>query len=494
MNAKILVGVIGLCSILLGEQRSMKVSEAIQLMLPQYRSVDNGGSLPAIDAYRDGIGIMVDGYILDNSAMNTLVFKYGTSAKTSGLNIADEVLKVGGTPTALDITLANKLKTDTINACDDNNPATIDYSVAGVCFNDAMSCLNGYSGSIGASIDCSGVTGIDFSKWSGLTSVNGDIRFAGGNNFSSLSGLYSLSSLNGYLAIIGNSNIHNLSGLTSLTSLSALLIQDSTITDLSAINGITLNNNPGPDSWGAGGITGFAMINNTATTIPSFPNATRFASLVVTDNPGLTTMSGFTGLSKIDLKLNILRNNNMQHLNNFNALTEVGNSAFNINSIYIDISNNNGLLDITGFQGLKNIYGLLNIQFNNSLTSISGFNQILSITRQLQIENNPALTSITGFGSLNKIVGMLYLKNNPVLSNISGFSGLRNVDGIYFETSPLIKDLSPLNGVQSTTFFVVDQNIAYTTKLSATSYLCVGMRAGTIPTNIPLAEIGKVCY
>lgn len=87
------------------------------------KSTENGGTLSAIDAYQDGVGAMVieKGRGIDNSAMNTLVFKYGSTAKSNTLSVGDQVLLTG---TAADKLLAGKLFADGVT-CNDLNVATV---------------------------------------------------------------------------------------------------------------------------------------------------------------------------------------------------------------------------------------------------------------------------------------------------------------------------------------------------------------------------------
>ena len=101
------------------------------------RAIDNGGSLQAIDAYKDGIGAeLIDkpGVATDNSAMNTLVLKYGEDAKANNVTIVDQVV-YGTSPIApnTDKLLAGKLTIDGAS-CNDGNPLSIGESwINGVC-------------------------------------------------------------------------------------------------------------------------------------------------------------------------------------------------------------------------------------------------------------------------------------------------------------------------------------------------------------------------
>lgn len=104
-----------------------------------FKSIDNGGSLHSIDAYKDGVGaIILDnlnaGIHIDNSAMNTLVYKYGERAKTNNVSVLNEVI-YGTTATAADKLIASGIN-PSINGttCDDNNPYTYnDKYLNGLC-------------------------------------------------------------------------------------------------------------------------------------------------------------------------------------------------------------------------------------------------------------------------------------------------------------------------------------------------------------------------
>jgi len=102
-----------------------------------FKAKDNGGNLDAIDAYQDGVGVLVIGdntTVINNGAMNTLVFKYGEAAKKTGVNLADQVLFLSDSDK--DKMLAELIKSNQPDgqACNDNNNETFnDKMVNGVC-------------------------------------------------------------------------------------------------------------------------------------------------------------------------------------------------------------------------------------------------------------------------------------------------------------------------------------------------------------------------
>jgi hypothetical protein len=117
------------------------------------KSIDNGGTKSAIDAYKDGIGAeLIDkpGVATDNSAMNTLVLKYGEAAKANNVTIVDQVV-YGTSPEA---TQAEKSLAGTLTlngaTCNDGNAATTGETwLNSVCQGginiDGTSCNDGIS-------------------------------------------------------------------------------------------------------------------------------------------------------------------------------------------------------------------------------------------------------------------------------------------------------------------------------------------------------------
>lgn len=99
----------------------------------EFKATDNGGTLNAIDAYKDGIGALVinnPGFSINNSAMNNLVFKYGETAKINNLTIFDQVSNTGTFP---DKEIMGLLKIDGTICDDKNNETYRDIYTNGVC-------------------------------------------------------------------------------------------------------------------------------------------------------------------------------------------------------------------------------------------------------------------------------------------------------------------------------------------------------------------------
>ena len=129
-------------------------------------SVENGGTLTAIDAYQDGVGLVIvsisiSGKIsVSNEPMNILVTKYGQTAKDNGVQLPDYVLS-NPAATDKDVIFANLIKngiTEGIypngTACDDGDATTSDDAyLNGECIGTpaaSNTCLGDRRGSITA--------------------------------------------------------------------------------------------------------------------------------------------------------------------------------------------------------------------------------------------------------------------------------------------------------------------------------------------------------
>ena len=116
----------------------------------------------------------------------------------------------------------------------------------------------------------------------------------------------------------------------------------------------------------------------------------------------------------IELKNNI----NIENINTFNNITDL---------TFIDISGNLNIKTITGFEKLKNVYGMLMINHNDILFKIHGFNILKNIHGELKINNNVLLNSINGFNNLNIVEDFISISNNKSLSGIFGFDKLHTI-------------------------------------------------------------------
>lgn len=131
---------------------------------------------------------------------------------------------------------------------------------------------------------------------------------------------------------------------------------------------------------------------------------------------------------------------------NYPGCTEIEGSVLIGDWEPTDISNLEGLIDITS------IGGYLWLELNPILTNLSGLNNLTSIGGGLMIGNwehpNPALVSLEGLESLNTIGGYVYIEYNSITS----FTGLDNLTSIGGDLRISINsELMSLEGLQGLT-------------------------------------------
>lgn len=192
-----------------------------------FKSTDNGGTLPAIDAYKDGVGVIVldnlgTGTQVDNSAMNTLVYKYGEEAKIEGVSVVNKVLSTPTAP-AGDIVLANTMLA--------NTPAPIIIPANNTC-------QGGFASVYGEQHNCSNLNlGTLSTGWLSATGIY-DLRLEN-NNLTNIDNLSNLTMIGYFYA--SNNKLTNLNGLRNITMVteSLYLDQNPQLQDLSGLNNIT---------------------------------------------------------------------------------------------------------------------------------------------------------------------------------------------------------------------------------------------------------------
>jgi hypothetical protein len=348
-----------------------------EVLSSSVKSIDNGGSLQAIDAYQDGIGAeIVDkpGIATDNSAMNTLTIKFGEEAKVNNATIVDQVIYGNSNPTSSDLALVGKLTIDGAScndgnaatsgetwlngscqggvntngtSCNDGNSATYaDVYTNGVCagFTNGTTCNDGnaltYADKYTNGI-CAGVTnGTTCNDSNALT--YGDIYTngvcAGFINGTTCNDGNSLTYLdkytNGICAGIANGTTCNDNNAATTNDIytngicAGMLPPNNTCEGGYGGNYDGLVNCPGLTSLANWNITGnnlnlIAYINSgTFTNVDSFSGLTGSYRITFTDNPALTNLNGLRNLKAIT---NVGRFYNTPNLNDISGLSNIDN-------------------------------------------------------------------------------------------------------------------------------------------------------------------------
>ena len=140
----------------------------------------------------------------------------------------------------------------------------------------------------------------------------------------------------------------------------------------------------------------------------------------------ITSMEGFSGLEKVNGKIDITNIASFYGLNNLNII----NGDFNITSG-----------DTQGMSNLATIGG--NLIVNGETSSINGLTGLSTINGNLSISET-SMTSINGVKQLQKVGGDIEISDNNELEDISGFSGLTNCTNVSITNSPKLYNFQPL--------------------------------------------------
>lgn len=201
------------------------------------------------------------------------------------------------------------------------------------------------------------------------------------------------------------------------------------------------------------------------TNLRSLSSLKRAGSIVISDNPRLSSLTGLDALERISSDrtqsstgLTISRN---AILTNIDALISLQTIVRGPLVTAIEISDNPVLKNINGLVSITSLEAGLSITNNASLENIDGLKNLTEIKQgayhgYVTIRGNASLKNLDGFSSLRSIDaarnGGLFIQNNPLLANIDGLSLLTAINaqiggGLVIENNASLKNLNGLKAV-----------------------------------------------
>ncbi len=266
-----------------------------------------------------------------------------------------------------------------------------------------------------------------------------------------------ITNLNGLrnLELIKNLIIRNNSQLTSLIGLERL----KTITENFTIEGNTA-------LVSLAGLTNLESVgdelkierNNDLQTIGALPKLKLVNSLILTNNPKLTNLSGLESLSTIERNCFLTNSPALTSLTGLRSLTAIGSEFFlqktsvqNFNGLnqavkianIIRITDNPLLTTLEGL-GAGVVYYILR---NDRLRDLACFRGTTNASVVIIAENN-ALINLSGAESLTNIK-TIQITSNSALQNLNGLENVTRIDELRISTN---KALQNLNGLQKLQF------------------------------------------
>jgi hypothetical protein len=185
--------------------------------------------------------------------------------------------------------------------------------------------------------------------------------------------------------------------------------------------------------------------------------------LKITENPNLTSLSGFEKLTYVNGTITIWRNSSLKNLESLSNLVSTHEIQIwdnpsltslqglrNLKSSHdLSIMDNPNITSLEGLEGLESLDGGLIINRNTTLVNMKGLDNLLFIEEGLHIVGNNALTSLAGLESLTDIGENLYVSGNMMLSNLKGLDNLKTAGGLNINHNASLTDLTGLESLTS---------------------------------------------
>lgn len=158
----------------------------------------------------------------------------------------------------------------------------------------------------------------------------------------------------------------------------------------------------------------------------NYPDCTEIEGNVWIGSEEPTDISNLNGLSEITAfggHLTIMTNPYLTSLSGLENLSGINGSLL--------IALNDSLEDISALSNLNEIGGSFDFHGNNQMVNLEGLNSLGSIGSNVWVSGNKRLASFSGLGGLNSIGGYLWIGYNDSLTSLEG---LENIDPLSIES------------------------------------------------------------
>ncbi len=245
----------------------------------------------------------------------------------------------------------------------------------------------------------------DLSPLQALTFVGGEIVISYNGELQTLTGLDNLSEIGSSLSIYTNPNLSNIGSLRSLSVIhkSLNISSNNSLTNFYGLHNIT-------------SVSHYLEIHNIpGSNLNGLQNIRSVGSLYVSFNPNLENIDALSTITVLNYNLIIQKN---PLLNNLIALQNI-----NANISQLRIIENNSLLNLEGLQNIAATH-YLEISDNDSLINLSSLESNRNIETQIIIERNDNLINLNGLENLIEIAQHFRIWQNP---NLTDFCALTNL-------------------------------------------------------------------
>ncbi len=295
-----------------------------------------------------------------------------------------------------------------------------------------------------------------------LTSTGSELRFANNPSLATISGdFYEVRTIGGSLVFDDNPALLSIYGFNFTTAIGG----DVQITGNHSISEIF----------------GFDLLE----TLPG--------SLIVSDNDQLQVVQAFQALGYVDGSLWVEDNATLLSVLGFDSLNRVGS---NDSTTEVRIARNPRLAGVSGLDSLVIVQGLELV--DNAFVNLTGFSGLTEINGDLEISDNGDLQTILALQSVALISGNIEVRNNPNLWAMEALSDLPGLSGsLRVESNPDLEFWTPPSQLQSIQGdLVVDTTVLPTIPAFANltsiggSMRLIGNASATSIDAMSLADIG----
>lgn len=278
-----------------------------------------------------------------------------------------------------------------------------------------------------------------------LTS-DGHFQSIGLVNNTSLTDLTSLSGVSGQLPSItlGNLGIQNLDFLSNISQITDIfnINLNNQLTDISGIANIdfgnsinfTIASNSSLDQCNVDSVCEVVGLN---TDPANNPDLTVF---ITNNNSNCANISIVESACGICLPGNVSLNSQAE-IDNFSCVTVDGNLFISSSSQTEPITNLDALTTLTEVTG--NV-----VIVETDITNLNGLNNLTSIGSDFEILNNEFLNDLSALSSLTNLNGTLNIFNNQSITNLEGLNNITSLSiSLGINDNPLLTDISALADV-----------------------------------------------
>jgi len=253
-----------------------------------------------------------------------------------------------------------------------------------------------------------------------LATVGGSFFISSSDALTSVEALTSLVSVGSDFGIAVNPLLASLDGLETLVSVRSLLLtNDPTLASIAALKSLTT-------------ITESLAISTTALTsltglegVPTVGSATS-GGIGIIENPLLESLAGLDNVTLVG-GLGIGGNPLLTSLAELGSLTAIGSGGLFLGDDGEDAPLFDGLVSLTGLEGVTTIGGPAFVINMDVLESVAGLDNATSVDGDLWLENNPALESLTALSNVTSVDGFLIVRENDALTTLDGMEGITSI-------------------------------------------------------------------